>query len=192
MESFCSLVTAAGDVRISFTSGLEPVGTSVWNRRLKTLEVSKKGGSSFFVMLLKPSSFHETQNFIISFTRTSRWSVFWAQWMQSTSSHSIFLHPILILYSHLYQVPEVMSSLQSPRVKSCKNFLLFLECCMPHPSISSCWSTNYKDIESVILSNFLLCTLSRISVFSPAPCAHEIPIAPSMQETVAWQLQNST
>jgi len=38
---------------------------------------------------------------ITVFTRTSLWSLFWARWIQSTTSHPVFLRLTLILSSHL-------------------------------------------------------------------------------------------
>jgi hypothetical protein len=44
---------------------------------------------------------HETRRFITVFTRTLHWSLSWVRWIQSISSHAIYLRSILILSSHL-------------------------------------------------------------------------------------------
>jgi hypothetical protein len=46
-------------------------------------------------------AFYGTQRFITVFTTCLQWSLSWARWIQSTSSHPISLRSILILSSHL-------------------------------------------------------------------------------------------
>jgi hypothetical protein len=52
-------------------------------------------------LIKKFPAFHGAWRFITVFTRTHHWSLSWARWFQSISSHPISLRSIIILSSHL-------------------------------------------------------------------------------------------
>jgi hypothetical protein len=77
--------------------------------------------------------FYGTRKFITIFTTARRWSLSWARWIQSKSSHPSSLKCILILSSHLRQGLLHMSSFQVLRRKFCTNFSSLHACYMPRP-----------------------------------------------------------
>jgi hypothetical protein len=46
-------------------------------------------------------AFYGTRRFITVFTRACHWSLSWARWIQSTSSHTLSVRSIMILSSHV-------------------------------------------------------------------------------------------
>jgi len=63
-------------------------------------------------LVKKFPSFYGTRRFITVFARSNHWSLSWARYIHSTTSHPISLRPILILSSHLRLVFRLVSSLQ--------------------------------------------------------------------------------
>jgi hypothetical protein len=58
--------------------------------------------SDWWIRIKKFLAFQGTRKFIILFTNSQHWTVFWARWIQPISSHSTFKVQ-LILSSHLLQ-----------------------------------------------------------------------------------------
>jgi len=67
-------------------------------------------------------AFYSTRRLTAVFTRAHHWSVSWARWIQSTTSHSISLRSIVILFSHFHLGLQMISSIQVFQSKYCKHF----------------------------------------------------------------------
>jgi len=105
------------------------------------------------------TAFRGTRRFITVFTRAPHWSLSWARWIQSATSHLISLRSILLLFSHLRLLFRITSSLQVFRPIFCiyllsllviAYFLLnfytrfFVSISMQH---SSSWGPNRKSVK---------------------------------------------
>jgi len=87
-------------------------------------------------------AFYGTRRFITVFTRSPHWSLFWAQSVQSTTSHSISLRFVLILSSNLRLVSSFWSL---PFRFSAQNFIR-----ISHVFIRATWPAHLILLDLII------------------------------------------
>jgi hypothetical protein len=73
-------------------------------RNTNSMEQSPSSEAISPQLVTKFPAFYRTRRFIAVFTKTRRWTLSWARWIQSTPLYPISLRWILILSSHLYLV----------------------------------------------------------------------------------------
>jgi hypothetical protein len=75
-------------------------------------------------------TFYGNRKIILVFTRASRWSLSWAIWIRSTTSHPIHLRSILILCSHLRFADCLVPSVASTNILYALLFSAIRDACL--------------------------------------------------------------